>query len=84
MKKSIYEIAQNYLLSLVKFWDIRLNKNNEPVISFGKYRDKTISEIYDTNPGYFSWINNAEFPRYTKKVLKELVNTYKLKKKFEN
>ena len=49
-----------------------------------KYRDKTISEIYDTNPGYFSWINNAEFPRYTKKVLKELVNTYKLKKKFEN
>ena len=63
---------------------IRLNKNNEPVISFGKYRDKTISEIYDTNPGYFSWINNAEFPRYTKKVLKELVNTHKLKKKFEN
>jgi DNA polymerase-3 subunit epsilon len=63
---------------------IRLNKNNEAVISFGKYRDKTISEIYDTNPGYFSWINNAEFPRYTKKILKELVNSYKLKKKFEN
>jgi DNA polymerase-3 subunit epsilon len=63
---------------------IRLNKNNEPVISFGKYRDKTISEIYDTNPVHFSWINNAEFPRSNTKVLKELVNTYKLKKKFEN
>ena len=29
--------------------------------------------------GYFSWINNAEFPLYTKKILKELVAEIKYK-----
>ena len=63
---------------------IRLNDDNKPTITFGKYKGKTINEVYDINPGYFSWINQAEFPLYTKKILKELVDEIKLKKKFEN
>ena len=34
--------------------------------------------ILETNPGYFSWIQQADFPLYTKKVLNEL----RLKDKF--
>ena len=63
---------------------IRLNDDNQPTITFGKYKGKTIIEVYEINPGYFSWINQAEFPLYTKKILKELVDEIKLKKKFEN
>ena len=62
---------------------IRLNEDNEPTITFGKYKGKTLNEVYDINPGYFSWINQAEFPLYTKKILKELVAEIKLKRKFE-
>lgn len=63
---------------------LRMNENNEPSITFGKYKGKTLSEVYEINPGYFSWINNAEFPMYTKKILRELVAEIKLKRKFEN
>jgi DNA polymerase-3 subunit epsilon len=62
---------------------IKLNDKNEEIITFGKYKEKTIKEIYDENPGYFSWINQADFPLYTKKVLKDLVTKIKLQKKFE-
>ena len=63
---------------------IRTNEKNQPIIAFGKYKNKTIDEIYEVNPGYFSWINQAEFPQFTKKILKELVAEVKLKRKFEN
>ena len=63
---------------------LRMNENNEPSITFGKYKGKTLNEVYDINPGYFSWINNAEFPLHTKKILKELVAEIKLKRKFDS
>ena len=63
---------------------IKLNNKNEEIITFGKYKGKTIKEIYDENPGYFSWINQADFPLYTKKVLKDLVIKIKLQNKFED
>ena len=30
---------------------------------------KEFNEVLDKEPGYFGWIQNAEFPLYTKKVL---------------
>jgi DNA polymerase-3 subunit epsilon len=54
------------------------------MITFGKYKNKTIKEVYNENPGYFSWINQADFPLYTKKVFKDLIVKIKLQKKFEN
>ena len=59
-------------------------KCNEAIYNFGKHKGKTIKEISVSEPGYYGWMLEADFPRYTKKVLKELVNSYKLKKKFEN
>lgn len=63
---------------------IKLNDENKEIITFGKYKGRTIKDIYDENPGYFSWINQAEFPLYTKKILKDLVIKIKLENKFEN
>lgn len=57
---------------------IVLNEENQECFSFGKYKGVTIQSVLETNPGYFSWIQQADFPLYTKKILNEL----RLKDKF--
>ena len=48
------------------------NENGEPVFNFGKNKGKTVVEVLKTNPGYYSWMMDAQFPSYTKKVLTEI------------
>ncbi|MCB9425441.1 MAG: 3'-5' exonuclease [Flavobacteriales bacterium] len=45
------------------------NKEGKEVFSFGKHKGKKVEDVLESEPGYFSWIQNAEFPLYTKKVL---------------
>ena len=51
---------------------IGYDKNGEEIITFGKHKGKIIEELFKSEPGYFSWIQNADFPKYTKKVLRDL------------
>lgn len=62
---------------------IQFNEEGEEILSFGKYRNVTLKQIWDENPGYFSWINQADFPLYTKNVMKNFATKMKLTKKFE-
>jgi DNA polymerase III subunit epsilon len=48
---------------------IAYNKKGEECFSFGKHKGKLVTEILETEPGYFGWLLNADFPLYTKKVL---------------
>lgn len=48
---------------------IAFNESEEEVFTFGKYRGRTVKAVLSENPGYYSWIQNADFPLYTKKVL---------------
>ncbi|SFU32947.1 DNA polymerase-3 subunit epsilon [Pustulibacterium marinum] len=48
---------------------IAFNKDGEEVFTFGKHKGKKVDDILDTEPGYFGWVMNADFPLYTKKVL---------------
>ncbi|MFC6859311.1 3'-5' exonuclease [Zunongwangia atlantica] len=48
---------------------ISFNKKGEEVFSFGKYKGKLVEEVLEKEPGYFGWLQNADFPLYTKKVL---------------
>ncbi len=48
---------------------IAYNQNDEEIFTFGKYKDKKVVDILNSDQGYYSWIQNAEFPLYTKKVL---------------
>ncbi len=62
---------------------IAYNEDGEEVFSFGKHNGKLVEEILDSEPGYFGWIQNADFPLYTKKVLtairlRKLNNSLKL------
>ena len=39
------------------------------MFSFGKHKGKLVTDVLETEPGYFGWLLNADFPLYTKKVL---------------
>lgn len=51
---------------------ILMNEENQEIFSFGKYKSRTVEEVLNENPGYYNWIQNADFPLYTKKVLKQI------------
>lgn len=63
---------------------IMYNEDGDEVFTFGKYKNKLVKEVLRNDKGYFSWIQNAEFPLYTKQVLKDLKEKYTSPKKKEN
>ena len=48
------------------------NEDDKECFGFGKHKGKTVVEVLETEPGYFGWLLNADFPRYTKKVLTQI------------
>ena len=61
---------------------IRYNNSGEEILSFGKYRGVTLKQIWQENKGYFSWIQNAEFPLYTKNIMRNFADKMRLEDKF--
>jgi len=62
---------------------IAFDKEGREVFSFGKHKGKLVEKVMDDEPGYFGWLQNADFPLYTKKVLtavrlRKLNNSLKL------
>ena len=51
---------------------ILVNDNEQEIFSFGKYKGRTVEEVFKENPGYNAWIQKADFPLYTKKVLQHI------------
>jgi DNA polymerase-3 subunit epsilon len=45
------------------------NEDDVEVFNFGKYKGKPVREVLKSDPGYFGWMMNGDFPLYTKKVL---------------
>lgn len=48
---------------------IALNDKGQEIFTFGKHKGALVEKVLDEEPGYFGWIQNADFPLYTKKVL---------------
>jgi DNA polymerase-3 subunit epsilon len=48
---------------------IAYNDEGNEFFTFGKYKGRLVEEVLKTDTGYFSWMQNADFPLYTKKVL---------------
>ena len=51
---------------------ISYNEERQEVFSFGKYKGRLVNDILDSDSGYFGWLQNADFPLYTKKVLTKI------------
>jgi len=48
---------------------IVFNEKGEEEFGFGKHKGKLVTDVIAKEPGYFGWLQNADFPLYTKKVL---------------
>jgi DNA polymerase-3 subunit epsilon len=55
--------------------------DGDPTINFGKHKGKKVVDVFDVEPSYYSWMQNGDFPLYTKKVLEGIWNEHKNKKK---
>jgi len=60
---------------------LALNKNKEVVYNFGKNKGKTVKEISISEPGYYGWMMQADFPLYTKRCLKKEMERIKSENK---
>ncbi len=60
---------------------ISFDKEGQEIFSFGKHKGVRVEKVFDDEPGYFGWIQNADFPLYTKKVL-TAIKLRKLNSKF--
>ncbi|MBP3942780.1 ribonuclease H-like domain-containing protein [Sphingobacteriaceae bacterium WQ 2009] len=61
----------------------RLVYNDEgiEVFSFGKHKGRAVTAVFEMEPSYYAWMQNGDFPLYTKKCLENLWNRYKAEKK---
>ena len=51
---------------------LMFDEEDNELFSFGKYKGRKVLDVFAENPGYYSWIQNADFPLYTKKVLTQI------------
>ena len=66
--KALHEFSfQNRNADLVGH--IIYNDKNQEVFNFGKYKGRSVAEIFSNEPSYYDWMMKADFPLYTKKII---------------
>lgn len=74
------ESDMNFLDEFSRYGDVQrvdfagrlaYNKKGEVVYNFGKHKGKTIKDVAKSEPGYYGWMIDADFPLYTKQCLKK-------------
>lgn len=58
-----------------------LNDDGEATISFGKHKGRTAREIWESEPSYFSWIENGDFTLDTKRQFARLKQQFQKERK---
>lgn len=56
------------------------NEQGQETFNFGKHKGKTVEQVFDTEPSYYSWMRQGDFPLYTKKKLEEIWARWNKKK----
>lgn len=51
---------------------IHFDENDQEIFAFGKYKGQSVKEVFQRDLGYYAWIQNADFPLYTKKILTKI------------
>lgn len=51
---------------------IAFDEQGREVFNFGKYKGKLVEEIFQKEPGYYSWMMNGDFAQNTKHVISEI------------
>lgn len=65
------EFSRGSNLDLVDFAGrLARNERKEVIYNFGKHKGKTVRDVARIEPGYYGWMLDADFPLFTKKMLK--------------
>ncbi|TDO24127.1 3'-5' exonuclease [Pedobacter duraquae] len=56
------------------------NDKDEECFNFGKHKGRTVEQVFDLEPSYYSWMKQGDFPLYTKKKLDEVWTRWNKKK----
>jgi len=51
---------------------IVFNENGIEVFNFGKHKGKCVEEVFQAEPSYYSWMQQGDFPLYTKRCLEKI------------
>ncbi|WP_256010116.1 3'-5' exonuclease [Desertivirga xinjiangensis] len=51
---------------------IVFNEHGIEVFNFGKHKGKCVEEVFTAEPSYYAWMQQGEFPLYTKKCLEKI------------
>lgn len=59
---------------------IGYDERHHEIFNFGKYKGRTLYDVFIKEPSYYSWMMNADFPLSTKEVVKKVYDHVKLVK----
>ncbi|WP_183573128.1 exonuclease domain-containing protein [Mucilaginibacter sp. X5P1] len=59
------------------------NEQGEETINFGKHKGKKVEDVFSTEPSYYSWMMQGDFPLYTKRKLEEIYTRFSAKRAAE-
>lgn len=62
---------------------IGYNEQGEEIFLFGQHKGETLHTVFQADTSYNSWIQNKDFPRYTKRVCQRVVDRLKEERKEE-
>jgi DNA polymerase-3 subunit epsilon len=73
----------DYTTGAVRFADfagrIAYDAEGVEIINFGKYKGQRLADVLRRDPGYYGWIQNGDFPQYTKYVVTCVYNAIRRK-----
>lgn len=82
--------VQNNIEALHKFTNLNnpvdfasrmvYNEEGIEVINFGKHKGRAVEDVFQSEPSYYNWMLNGDFPLYTKKCLEKIWNRMNAKK----
>ncbi|MGV8879634.1 MAG: exonuclease domain-containing protein [Sphingobacteriaceae bacterium] len=56
------------------------NEQGEELINFGKHKGKKVEDVFRSEPSYYSWMMQGDFPLYTKRKLETIYKRCMTKK----
>ena len=68
---TVEELA-DYTTGTVRFADfagrVAYDAEGKEIFNFGKYKGQRVADVFRRDPGYHGWIQQGDFPQYTKAV----------------
>lgn len=56
------------------------NEDGVEIINFGKHKGRPVEDVLQSEPSYYNWMMNGDFPLYTKRCLEKIWNRLNAKK----